>query len=167
MSRPPKFSRHFCETDFRDAARYASDNRECIRLLGLAFLQQTCSAKETAKAFNVTEDAVHKWKYRFKQGGLDGLKDQGGRGRKKRLSEEDETTFKDAVLEMQKQKAGGSITGHDVGRLLKEKFGVDCKKTAVYRLLHRVGLSWISGRSRHPKQDKAAQNAFKKTSVSS
>lgn len=165
MSRAPQLPARFFEEDFHFAARYASDNRECIRFLGLAFLQQKRSVKDTAQAFNVSSYAIHEWVHRYKCGGLSARKDQGGRGRKKCLLAEEETAFKEAVLQAQQQKTGGSITGKDVEQLLEEQFHVKCQKTAVYGLLHRVGLSWISGRSRHKKQDKKAQSAFKKTSA--
>ena len=165
MSRAPQLPARFFEENFHSAARHALDNRECIRLLGLAFLQQKRSVKETAKAFNVSSNAVHEWVHRYKCGGLQALKDQGGRGRKKCLPVEEEGAFKAAVMEAQQKKEGGSITGQEVENLLKERFHVECKKTAVYSLLHRVGLSWISGRSRHKEQNQEAQTAFKKTSA--
>ncbi|MFI0435987.1 MAG: winged helix-turn-helix domain-containing protein [Parachlamydiaceae bacterium] len=34
---------------------------------------------------------------------------------------------------------------------------------SLYRLLHRAGLSWMTGRSQHPKADLERQEAFKKT----
>ena len=101
MSRAPQLPTHFFEIDFHHATRYASDNRECIRLLSLAFLQQKRSVKDTARAFNVTPNAIHEWTHRFKCGGLPALKDQGGRGRKKCLPVEKESVFKEAVLHAQ------------------------------------------------------------------
>ena len=34
----------------------------------------------------------------------------------------------------------------------------------IYELLARIGMSWISARSKHPQADINAQEAFKKTS---
>jgi len=33
----------------------------------------------------------------------------------------------------------------------------------MYHVLHRLGFSWITSRSKHPKQDLEAIEAFKKT----
>ncbi|WP_139117863.1 helix-turn-helix domain-containing protein, partial [Endozoicomonas atrinae] len=38
-------------------------------------------------------------------------------------------------------------------KLLEEEFQTECDLRTVYKLLHRVKLSWISGRSKHPNQD--------------
>lgn len=158
MSRTPQFPDNFFEVDFHSAARHASDNRECIRLLGLALLQRSYSVKETAECLSVTKDAVHDWLRRFKHGGLAAMKDQGGRGRKKCLPISDEGAFKEAVIRAQKQKSNGHITGNEIRALLEKEFGISCGKTAVYGLLHRVGLSWISVRSRrYAKQNKATE----------
>ncbi|MCB5362021.1 hypothetical protein CSB62_23840 [Vibrio splendidus] len=35
-------------------------------------------------------------------------------------------------------------------------------KSALYQLLHDIGLSWITTRSKHPKQSLEAQETFKK-----
>ncbi|ABI71407.1 hypothetical protein Sfri_1556 [Shewanella frigidimarina NCIMB 400] len=39
---------------------------------------------------------------------------------------------------------------------------VTFKQANIYRLLHQLGLSWITTRSRHPKQSQDIQDAFKK-----
>ncbi len=164
MSRGPQLPEGFKEADFQFAARHAQDNRECIRLLGLAFLQQGLSVSEAAALLSVTNDSVHDWLHRFKEGGLPAMKDQGGRGRKPIIPEASHAAFKDAVLHMQEEKDGGRIVGRDVLKMLERDFQQQCDLRTVYKLLHRVKLSWISGRSRHPKQDLEEQEAFKKTS---
>ncbi len=163
MSLMPQFPDGFQDIDFQNAARHANDNRECVRLLGLAFLQQGHTVPEVANLLCVTNDAVHDWLKRFKQGGLSAMKDQGGRGRKAVIPEEDHSKFKQSVLELQEQKRGGRIVGRDVLAMLNNDFDIQCSLRTVYKLLHRVGLSWISGRSKHPNQNLDEQQDFKKT----
>ncbi len=67
MSRRPQLPEGFEDVDFQHAARHADDNRECIRLLGLSFIQQGHSVSETSKLLKVTNDAVHDWLHRFKE----------------------------------------------------------------------------------------------------
>ena len=43
----------------------------------------------------------------------------------------------------------------------ERKFGVAYELSNVYRLLRELGFSWITSRSRHPKQDGQVQEAFK------
>ena len=154
----------FFNEDFQNQARHASDNRECIRLLGLRLLQKGFSETEAASLLDVHPQAVYKWLYRYKEGGADSLKDQGGRGRKNTLTDEQEQEFKNAVLTLQEQREGGRVVGRDIKKMLKEKFGIECVNSTVYKLLHKAGLSWISGRTRHPESDPEEQEAFKKTS---
>ncbi|HEX3520890.1 MAG TPA: winged helix-turn-helix domain-containing protein, partial [Stellaceae bacterium] len=35
-------------------------------------------------------------------------------------------------------------------RILKEEFEIDCSLSSTYRLLHRLKLSWLAPRPRHP-----------------
>lgn len=164
MSCSPNLPKIFFKEDFKDQARHASDNRECIRLLGLRLLQKGLPEKEVANLLDVHPQAVYKWLCRYKEDGIDSLKDQGGRGRKNTLTDEQEQKFKSAVLTLQEQREGGRIVGRDIKEMLKNDFGVECADSTVYSLLHKVGLSWISGRTRHPKSDHEVQEAFKKTS---
>ena len=64
---------------------------------------------------------------------------------------------------MKDQGGGEADHGKDVQTILQEQFDVHCNKRTVYKLLHRAKLSWVSGRSKNPKQDLDAQEAFKKT----
>ena len=164
MSRTPELPKGFHDENFQDKARHASDNKECIRLLCLAFIQEGLPEKEVAKLLKVNPRSVFDWLTRYKQGGIDALRDQGGRGRKNTLNDEQEKDFKNTILDLQEKREGGRIVGRDVKEVLKNSFGVKCVNSTVYKLLHKVGLSWISGRTHHPKQDLEAQEAYKKTS---
>jgi transposase len=48
----------------------------------------------------------------------------------------------------------------DAQRILKEEFEVNCSLSSTYRLLHRIKLSWLAPRPRHPEADAAAQARF-------
>ena len=48
----------------------------------------------------------------------------------------------------------------DAQRILKEEFAIDCSLSSTYRLLHRIKLSWLAPRPRHPRADATAQAAF-------
>src|SRR5262249_30609696 len=53
-----------------------------------------------------------------------------------------------------------AFRGVDAQRLLKEEFGIDCSLSSTYRLLHRIKLSWLVPRPRHPEADAIAQAEF-------
>ena len=167
MSHIRDFPNGFHDEDFQSTARHASDNRECIRLLGLSFLQKGLSEVEVANLLNVHAQTVFGWLHRYKEGGSAAIKDQGGRGRKNIIEKTKEDEFKAAVLDLQEQRQGGRVGGRDVKTMLKTNFEIECANSTVYNLMHKVGLSWISGRTRHPKQNIEEQETFKKNFKSS
>ena len=106
---------------------------------------------------------INNWVTKFNKEGLGGLKEKGGRGAHRKLLISEEEAFKKAVLELQEKKQGGRIKGLDILKLMEEKFSIKCSLQSVYNTLHRADLVWISARSKHPKSDPEAQEAFKKT----
>ena len=53
-----------------------------------------------------------------------------------------------------------AFRGVDAQRILKEEFAIECSLSSTYRLLHRMPLSWLAPRPRHPQADATAQAAF-------
>ena len=70
--------------------------------------------------------------------------------------------LKTVVLDTQAQRVGGRITGYDIQALIEDRWEVNYGLSTVYTLLAKLNLSWISSRSRHPKQSAEAQADFKK-----
>ena len=162
MSRSCQFPEGFFEVDFQFYARHASTPRESVRLLGLAFLQQNRSITEVSNLLSVHPEAVKDWLKRFKNGGLDAMKEQSGRGRKSLLPDHVRDEFKDSTQQLQAKKSGGSIVGRDVQEMLSDKFNINCCLASCFNYLHEVNLSWISGRTKHPNQDLVEQEQYKK-----
>ncbi|PKF58399.1 winged helix-turn-helix domain-containing protein [Alteromonadales bacterium alter-6D02] len=48
---------------------------------------------------------------------------------------------------------------------MSTQFGVDYHLNHVYKLLKKIGFSWITSRSKHPKQSQKAQDEFKKLNI--
>ena len=53
-----------------------------------------------------------------------------------------------------------AFRGVDAQRILNEEFAIDCSLSSTYRLLHRLKLSWLAPRPRHPQADATAQAEF-------
>ena len=53
-----------------------------------------------------------------------------------------------------------AFRGVDAQRILKEEFEIDCSLSSSYRLRHRLKLSWLAPRPRHPAADAMAQAEF-------
>jgi transposase len=151
--------------DFHALAKTESHPRTRVRFLGMAHLQEGRDYQEIATALRVPKITVQGWVQRFKAEGLDGLRESPRSGAKRKLAAGREAEFKAAVMGLQEQRPGGRITGHAIRALLEEQFQVACCLNSVYNLLARLGLVWITVRSKHPKQSQGSQDAFKKTSV--
>jgi transposase len=79
------------------------------------------------------------------------------------LAREKEQDFLKAIDKLQETRSGGRVTGYDIQKLAKDSFDADYADDTIYTVLKRLGYSWITARSKHPKSDGAAQEAFKKT----
>ena len=102
-------------------------------LLSLEQVQKGKSICEVAKLFNVHFNSIRSWIEKFIRGGRGYLIKKSGQGRKRKLT--DSEAFKSSVLEMQKNKKGGSIRGIDILKMMEEKFKVKCCLNSVYSTL--------------------------------
>ena len=150
--------------DFAKLSKTKGTPRERRRFLAFAHLQDGKSFSESARMIKVSPRTVIVWAQKFRENGLDGLLEKSGRGAKSYVASEDYEDFIRSVEELQSNRIGGRIRGMDVCKLIEEKYGKKPSLSTTYRILRRVGLVWITGRSQHPKSDIKAQEAFKKTS---
>ena len=150
--------------DFDKLSNTKGTARERRRYLAFAHIREGKRFTEAAKATRVELRSLMKWVALFRRHGIEGLKEKPGRGAKSFLPPEHEVAFRESVLELQKNRAGGRVRGNDVLDLMKKNYGVEPSLSTVYNTLKRVDLVWITGRSIHPKADINEQEAFKKTS---
>ena len=100
----------------------------------------------------------------YNEGGIDKvLSIREGRGRKARIEASKKEEFNQFVIQLQKDRSGGRIIGEDIVKMIKEKDKESYSVSGVYKLLKRMGMSWVSGRSVHTRSDPEVQGAFKKT----
>jgi transposase len=152
------------EIDFFQLAKREPNPRTRIRLLALGHLRAGKTKLEVIEMFQIVFPTLREWLLRFIAEGLDGLREKKGKGRKRKLSAEQEEDFRQQIERLQNSRKGGRVRGQDVQVLLKEKFCIDYALPSVYHVLERCGFSWITARSKHPKSDLAAQEDFKKNS---
>jgi transposase len=112
-----------------------------------------------AKVLNVTTNTIRAWIKSYDKYGLLGLNYQSGRGRKSHLQK----VHYEAIMEWLKQDC--NLTLAMIVLKLKEEFNVESSKSAVQRVLHKLGMSYITPRQVHYKQDKSQHEAFKKKST--
>ncbi|MCB1081979.1 MAG: winged helix-turn-helix domain-containing protein [Chlamydiia bacterium] len=162
MNTPEDIQLKSSEVDFFYLAKREPNPRTRIRLLALGHLKAGKSKQEVTEMFRIVLITLRRWVLRFAAKGVPGLKEQPGKGRKRKLAEEQEEAFRQQVEKLQTLREGGRVRGQDIQVLLKEKFCVDHALPSVYHVLERCGLSWISARSKHPKSDPLIQEDFKK-----
>jgi len=121
------------------------------------------SVKEVADFCQVAYKTVTQWTWIYRTGGADKLLLSGRGGRHHNLlSEQAETQMLSSLQE--KAEAGHIVTALSVKQAAEKILGRAVNKDYAYNVLHRHGWRKIMPHTYHPKGDKDAREAFKKTS---
>ena len=153
--------------DFRRLIRNESDGRVRQRLLGMLQMRQGRSVPQAAEAIGLNERKLRNWVHRFNAEGLGGLRDRPRPGRPSFLTAAQKASLK-ARVEAGPTEADGVVRFRwcDMQRILREEYGADYKAPwSVLKMIHSLGLSWVSCRPVHPRRDPVAQEAFKKNAT--
>ena len=148
--------------DFFALSKIEPNARSRTRLLALANLSQGKTPAEVAVSFDLHPITVRSLLTRFHQDGLSVIYDREGRGRHTKLPESQHESAKQAILKAQADLGGGRLTALHIQALLKKDYAVEYTHNSVYGLMRRLGLSWISARSSHPKRNQQVQDEYKK-----
>ncbi len=163
MARPLILPDGFESVDFKALYKQNGTKRYGIRLLAMHYLQSGKGVKETSLLMLKTEFTIREWVKLYASGGIDELLSiRSGRGRAGYLSDLQEQELKLEIDKRSKSLKGGRLRAIDIQKLIEELFGIIYTLSGVYTLLHRLGYSWITSRSIHPKADKVLQEIFKK-----
>ena len=152
----------FIGNDFIKMAKTEKDPRKKVRLLALAHASDGVSYIDISNMLKVHYQSVRSWIKKFLNHGLAGLDEKKGRGAKTLLTKDQESELLEAINDEYENLNGGRLFGLDIQKLIKKKFGIQCSLSTVYNILHRAGLVWVTARSKSPKVDLEAQEAFKK-----
>lgn len=162
--RPAKPIEGLDQYDFDQLAKSPkSSAREKLRFLALAHIKEGSSFVKVAKMLRIYPRTISSWVRKFREKGIDSLRDQYRGGAQLRLPDDKYEEFRESVIALQARHKGGRIRGDDVRELMQSKYGIQCSLATVYNTLKRAKLVWITGRSQHPKADREAQLNFKKT----
>lgn len=150
------------EIDVKKLAQKTSDARLKMRYLAVHHFLNGKNRTQIAEAIGVARGSVNTWITKYLNGGLNALQIKKSPGRPTKLTPKQEKQVQALILSNIESKEGGRLVAADVQAFIYSKFSVSYELSAVYRLLHRLGFSWITSRSKHPKQCQQAQEAFKK-----
>lgn len=164
---------HVIESDhtpdaLRRLARREANGRVAVRMLAVASAMEHKGAPRIASELGVARRTVQDWVRWYNDGGIEALHDDGGRGRKPPLDEQEQARLKARLNAGPTDADGGVCTlrGLDVQRILAEEFGKVRCLSSVYELLHAIGYNDLVPRPQHKDADPAAQDAFKKSAPS-
>src|SRR4051795_4505068 len=127
-----------------------------------AFRTEGMEHEEAARLAGLSRSAAYEWHNRYEEDGVAGLRDRPRPGRQPRVDAVTSARFKERIVAGAELERDGVVAFRavDAQRILKEEFAIDCSLSSTYRLLHRVKLSWLAPRPRHPQADATAQAAF-------
>ena len=138
-------------------------------MLALALVLEGRSRTEAAESCGMDRQTLRDWVHRYNAEGLEGLHDRGHSGRPPRLTVAQQAEVARIVETGPDLAKDGVVRWRcvDLQAVIKARFGVDMAERTVGSLLNKLGYRRLSPRPYHPQKDAAAQEAYKKTSVSS
>ena len=136
-----------------------------VRYIAASLFDDGISRTKISKRLNVSRRLVNEWITMYLSGGVDALTIKVSPGRPPKLSVLEKQQLKDFVIANSVKAEGGRLIGEDIQQYIEESFNVEYKLRNIYRLMAELNLSWITSRSKHPKQSEEAQEAFKKFPV--
>jgi transposase len=143
---------------------HESHGRNRVRLLAMHHIQSGKTFKEISAIVMHHWQTVQSWLRRFRNDGFKGLFESQRCGAPRKLSAKQESAIFDKINELSTSKTGGYITGKELHSMLIELYGAKCALRTVYNTIHRLGFSWITSRSIHPKSNQEIQDEYKKNS---
>lgn len=149
-------------TDFKKLASHKRSIQMKMRLLALSHFQDGQSRASIAKYLKVSRTSVNKWISGYLTGGIVALNEKPRTGRPHFLTKSQQTMLCDFISSHANSQTGGRLIGHDIQRYIKDNFDIDYHADYIYILLAKLGFSWTTSRSRHPKQSDEIQENFKK-----
>jgi transposase len=156
------FSSKIAGFDFLPHIKNEKNGRMRTRLLALQNLKEGKKVADICSHLKIARDRVRTWANRFLEGGIEGLFELAGRGRKPKISPQQKIAIAEFIEERSRSREGGRVFGEDVVKYIADSFGQKYSLSSAYLIMHELGFSWITSRSIHPKCDKNAQEEFKK-----
>ncbi|WP_156731404.1 IS630 family transposase [Photobacterium phosphoreum] len=152
-------------TDFKKLARQQKTIQMKMRLLALEHFKEGKSRTQIAKSLKVSRTSVNKWVSVFLEEGLEGLQEKPRSGRPAFLTSKQREQLSNYIKLKAQDSSGGRLIGADIHTYILKEFDKNYHPDSIYYLLKRMGFSWITSRSKHPKQSQQAQDNFKKFKI--
>ncbi len=149
-------------TDFKKLVSQQKTIQMKIRLLALEHFKRGKSRTQIAKDLQVSRTSVNKWVRLFLEEGLEGLQEKPRSGRPAFLTADQQNQLRQFIKSEATSPTGGRLIASDIHHYIVTHFDKHYHPHSIYYLLEHMGFSWITSRSKHPKQSQKAQDDFKK-----
>ncbi len=156
----------FDGTQVRAHASRCDDGNQARRLLSIAAVYDGMSRRDAARLGGMDRQTLRDWVHRFNGEGPEGLLDRKAPGAPAKLTASQLEVLAGVVERGPDPVSDGIVRWRrmDLKAWIEAQFGVVYHERSVSRLLAQLGFSHISARPRHPGQDEAVMEDFKKTS---
>lgn len=143
----------------RVAKERDAKQRDRYRIVLLAL--RSFTALQITDKVGCSRRTVQQWVYRYRDGGLEGLRDRSRPGQPKKLAAASEEAFRKRLeTGPTSDDEVCTLRGRDIQRILAEEFSAKYSLQGVYDLLHRLGFSYLKPRPQHRKNDPTAMAAW-------
>lgn len=122
------------------------------------------SSRELEGFYNTSFKQITNWVHRFEEDGLKGLMDKPGRGRKSRLSENQQQQIHKLLTEESPLDYGYNTdtwTGPLLIDWVERHFQITYKKAQIYNVMKNLGFTYQKSRGFYPEADPEKQEEFK------
>ena len=148
--------------ELEQLAKSTQSARMRNRYLAVSHFVDGKSRTEIAKYLKVNRGSVNIWVKKYLDEGVDGLSEGRHTGRPIKLTELQLEKLRAFIKDNSVLSKGGRLQAKDIQSYIVDNYQVNYEISNIYRLLHHLNFSWITSRSRHPKQDEGVQTLFKK-----
>lgn len=149
--------------DLEELALREKDARQRDRYRAVALAMDGLEGDEVAEQVGRSPRFVDEWVGRYRRGGVGALVPRRQPGRRPKLTVGQDEKLR-AMLDAGPPESSGlsAYRGRDVCELVAQEFGVVHTLGGIYDVLRRLGYSTLVPRPRHPRNDPAAMEKFKR-----
>ncbi|WP_166738857.1 helix-turn-helix domain-containing protein [Psychromonas algarum] len=139
-------------TDFKLLSRAQTSPQMKMRLLALSHFQKGKSRTEISKFLKVSRTSVNKWVNILLNEGVERLKEKPRTGHAAFISVSQQEQLSQFINDKIYSDKGGRLIGADIHAYIEAEFNKTYHTDSIYYLLKKMVFSWITSRSKHPKQ---------------
>jgi len=152
--------------ELRGLAVKCSDTAVARRLLAIAMVLEGASRLDAARQTGMDRQTLRDWAHRYNEEGVAGLTSRKAPGAAAKLTAAQMVELRDLVIAGPNPDVDKVVRWRciDLCAQVEKRFSVAVCERTMGKWLHKLGLTRVQPRPRHPKKDEAAQEAFKKTS---